>query len=220
MGGLLRAVPLVLSVMLIGASGTPALFVPARYRSGPAPVLPVTAPNGGTVFLEVAVDADGRVAAVKPLLSTPPFTQLVVDAVRRWRFEPARDDVEGPIASTVLVAAVFRSPTLYTLGLNEPPADVAVSQVTTPVPMVTPMPVFPPGALQGGVVVLEAMVGEDGTVARMRVIRSAPPFDAAARDALQQWRFQPAVVRGVRARALACVIFGFPQPVTTVPKRD
>jgi TonB family protein len=215
----MRAVPLVLSVMLIGASGTPASFVPARYRSGPAaPVLPVMAPNGGNVFLEVALDADGRVAAVKPLLATPPFTQLVVDAVRRWQFESARDDVEGPIASTVLVAAVFRPPTLYTLGLNEPPADVAVSQVTTPVPIAPPPPVFPPGALQGGVVVLEAQVGEDGTVARMRVIRSAPPFDGAARDALQHWRFQPAVVRGVRVRAFAYVIFGFQAPVTTVPK--
>jgi len=47
----------------------------------------------GQVVLRVVVDRDGHVEeAVTVVRSTPPFDTAAVDAVRRWRFEPGRDE--------------------------------------------------------------------------------------------------------------------------------
>jgi protein TonB len=46
----------------------------------------------GTALLSVFVDADGRVGevVVKQSAGHPDLDRAAVDAVRRWRFEPAR----------------------------------------------------------------------------------------------------------------------------------
>jgi protein TonB len=47
-----------------------------------------------------------------------------------------------------------------------------------------------------GVVILEAVIGEDGTVRNVRVLRSIALLDAAALEAVQQWRFTPTLLNG------------------------
>src|SRR6478609_6563221 len=96
---------------------------PARYVSGELPAIPVQAIGGGQVVVELAVTAAGSVSGATILRATPPFTDAVVGAVQGWRFDPARDtdDPKEPlhdVASTVLVAAIFRPPTM----LNGPVA--------------------------------------------------------------------------------------------------
>jgi protein TonB len=39
-----------------------------------------------------------------------------------------------------------------------------------------------------GIVILEAVIGEEGAVRDVRVLRSVPLLDAAAIDAVRQWR--------------------------------
>lgn len=189
--------------------------------------------GGGQVFLELAVGPEGHVTAVRPLRTTPPFTELVVDAVSDWQFLPAEGDVRPErawagepqsrmsVASTVLVAAVFRPPALYARTLGEAPRDVASASDETALPLTTTMPPFPPLAYSSGVVLLEARVDRDGAVADATVIRSAPPFDGAAQAALRQWSFRPAHVRGRAVSTYAYILFGFPVPVIvpTVPHR-
>jgi len=54
--------------------------------------------------------------------------------------------------------------------------------------------VYPDAARQArvmGVVILEITVQPDGTVSNARVMRSIPLLDAAALDAVRQWRYQP-----------------------------
>ena len=48
----------------------------------------------------------------------------------------------------------------------------------------------------GGAVMLEALIGPDGKVKDVRVIRSTPPFDEAAMDAVRQWEFEPTLIDG------------------------
>ena len=67
-------------------------FSPARYGAGTVPALPVTALSGGEGLVEISVGSDGRTTAVTPRRTTPPFTDVVVAAVRGWRFLPATDD--------------------------------------------------------------------------------------------------------------------------------
>lgn len=63
-----------------------------------------------------------------------------------------------------------------------------------------------------GAVVIEAIVGTDGTVQRSRVLRSLDPhfgLDEAALKAVQQWLFTPANVRGSNAPVVVIVQVAF-----------
>jgi TonB family protein len=194
----------------------PAMSAPARFRSGTVPALPTSAVGGGEVFLELAVGADGHVTGVTPLRTTPPYTDLVTAAVRDWQFSPAEQD-DRPVASTVLVAAIFRPPVVVGPTIGEVPADVGSPSGRAAFPVTTPAPVFPALAHSSGVVLLEVRIDPLGTVADTVPIRSAPPFDAAASDAVKQWRFRPANVGGAPASTYAYAIVGFPLPVVGSP---
>ena len=198
-------------------------YAPARYRTGTVPGLPAMVVGGGQVILELAVDRDGRVTAITPLRTTPPFTDLVAGAVRDWQFVPAEEPA-GParageresqtaVASKVLVAAAFRPPAMNGPTLGEPPRDVALASEESAVPLNMALPPFPPSAAASGVVLLEARVDRSGKVAETMVIRSAPPFDDAARATLKKWSFRPARVRGTPVSTFVYVLFGFPVPV-------
>ena len=56
------------------------------------------------------------------------------------------------------------------------------------------IPVYPPLALAShtqGTVILETVIGEDGRVRNLKVLRSIPLLDQAAIDAVRQWQFTP-----------------------------
>ena len=194
--------------------------MPARYVSGELPAIPVQAVGAGQVFVELAVTAAGSVAGATVLRATPPFTDAVVSAVQGWRFDPARDtdDPKEPphdVASTVLVAAIFRPPTMLNGPVaGTPPKDVGAASVTTPFPGSVVAPAFPPKAVAGGLVLVEADVSATGGVIDARVIVSSPGFDEPALNAARQWTFRPARLRGRAAPSLAYLMFSFRQPVT------
>src|SRR5215831_17852796 len=105
----LRSLVAIAFVGILAAQDT---IVPAQYRSGSVPAVPNHAVGGGEVILDVSVNRSGGVSNIKVARSTPPFTDLVSAAVQRWQFQPARGS--QPVDSTVLVAAVFRPPTINT----------------------------------------------------------------------------------------------------------
>lgn len=60
-------------------------------------------------------------------------------------------------------------------------------------------PVYPERARQAnvrGIVILELTVGADGVVGQVLVLRSVPLLDAAAVDAVRQWRYEPTLLNG------------------------
>jgi TonB family protein len=60
-------------------------------------------------------------------------------------------------------------------------------------------PVYPEEARRAnvrGVVILEVSVAADGTVSDARVLRGQPFLDAAALDAVRQWRYEPTLLNG------------------------
>jgi TonB family protein len=200
----------------------------AQYSGGGLPAIPVQAVNGGEVFLEVAVSREGRVAAIRVLRDTPPFTAALTASVRTWQFHPAEDEAipkagepvdlttRKAVESKVLVVAMFRPPALYADTLGEPPRDVAVASDEIPLPVGrVSMPVYAPLALFDGVVLAELQIGVDGHLLEATVLRSAPPFDQAALDALDQWSFRPARIRGQPVETRAYAVLAFRPPVST-----
>src|SRR4030095_7328327 len=71
--------------------------------------------------------------------------------------------------------------------------------VREPKPLKIVEPRYPREAMKGrieGVVVLEAVVTEKGTVDKVKVISGPPQLIAAAVDAIHQWRYEPTVLNG------------------------
>jgi len=216
----MRGLLMIVAATAALAIGAPDQAMPARYLSGGVPDVPVQATGAGQVFIELAVSDAGAVVGVKPLRSTPPFTEAVAAAVQGWRFIPARDtdDPKKPleaVASMVLVAAVFRPPTLLNGPVaGDPPKEVGAASPATPFPGSVVVPAFPPKALASGLVMVEVDVDPSGAVTDARVLVSASGLDDAALDAARKWTFRPARLHGRAASAEAYLIFAFRQPVT------
>lgn len=96
-------------------AGEPAKDVGAASDEVPFPTLltPPLHPPGaiaeGVVLLDARVELDGSVGALQVLGSAPGFDQAAVDAVREWRFRPARRGGRA-VASYVSVVLGFPQP--------------------------------------------------------------------------------------------------------------
>lgn len=106
--------------------------------------------------------------------------------------------------ATPVTAAPASSPPTSTVPasakptrLSSPTGFVIVDQLPEVIVRVPPAyPVPPRDAPVGGSVTIQALVGADGKVYDTRVVRSSPLLDGAAKAAVMQWRFTPALSGG------------------------
>ncbi len=73
-------------------------------------------------------------------------------------------------------------------------------------------PVYPASAREAGIagqVMVEALVMRDGSVGDVFVVKSIPELDAAAVEAVRQWRFQPAKAHSVTVAVWVAVPLKF-----------
>jgi TonB family protein len=211
--------PIVACVVIALTSQEPP-YSPAQLRQGNPPPIPEEAVAGGEVLVELDISKAGTVTRARPLRTTPPFTEVVMAAVRGWRFAPAQELVQAggrslraAVSSSVLVVAVFRPPVLVGPTLGEAPKDVSPPSSAVASPAMMPAPPFPPDALLGGTVLLEVRVDAGGAIADVAVLRAAPPFADVAVKTVREWVFRPAQRNGVRVPAVVYVVFGFRAPV-------
>jgi TonB family protein len=187
-------------------------FASPRFVRGEVPLVPVLAVSGGEVFLEVLVTVDGRVEAVDVLRTTPPFTEALVDAVRRWQFTRATGPQTG--SSRVSVVGIFAPPALGGPTLGEPPKDLRAPHEDVAFPVLWIPAAYPPHAVGAGAVLIETIIGDSTIPIDSRVVVSAPGFDQAALDAARSWSFRPARRDGQVVATPAYIVFGFRSPVT------
>jgi protein TonB len=86
------------------------------------------------------------------------------------------------------------------------------SGMKAPVKTTHVAPVYPVVARQAhiqGVVILEAVLDDQGRVESVRVLRSIPMLDQAAGDAVRQWRFTPALLNGQAVPVVMTVTVNF-----------
>ena len=79
-----------------------------------------------------------------------------------------------------------------------------------------PKPKYPPDAVKAGVkgaVRLEAIIGKDGSIKKLKVLSGAPVLVKAATEAVSQWRYKPTLLAGkpVEVSTEIDVIFEFPR---------
>jgi TonB family protein len=214
------ALAMSLAVVVTMEPDTPALF-----QTGRVPTLSVMSVEvgGGEVLLEVAVDRTGAVSGIKPLRETATFTERMTQAVRTWRFTPsttemppARRKPGGPtteaVDSTVLVAGIFRRPSIVGMTLGAPIKDVAPASAGVPFPASLVTPPHPPKAVSPGVVLVEVRVDAKGGVSDAKILIPSPGYDDAALSTARQWTFRPAKAGGANAPAVVYIVFGFQPP--------
>jgi protein TonB len=195
-------------------------YAPAELKQGRPPLIPEEAIGGGEVLVELDISEGGAVTRARPLRTTPPFTAVVMEAVRGWQFAPARELVRAsgrssrnPVRSSVLVVAVYRPPVLVGPTLGERPKDVSPPSSAVASPSMMPAPPFPPDAVLGGTVLLEVRVDANGAIENVAVLQASPPFGDVAAKTVRDWIFRPAQRNGVRVPATVYVIVGFRAPV-------
>jgi len=86
------------------------------------------------------------------------------------------------------------------------------SIIRAPNKLVHVSPVYPQLALAAkkeGLVILQAVIAEDGSVRDVKVLRSQPLLDQAAIDAVRQWRFTPSMLHGEAVPVVMTVTVNF-----------
>ena len=179
----------------------------------------------GVVICEILVGPDGRVQDTRVRRSIPLLDQAALDAVRQWQFRPALlNGNPTPVVFTVTVRFALPmpgSPSQAETATEWHPEVLRVGgDVKPPSKLVDAKPVYPElakAARVQGVVICEILVGTDGKVEDVRVLRSIPLLDQAALDAVRQWEFQPTLQNGNPIPVVFVVTVNFVLPPSDAP---
>jgi outer membrane biosynthesis protein TonB len=181
--------------------------------------------GGGEVVLELSIDSRGAVAQVERIHVTPPYTDLVVNSVAKWRFEPATVVVDGratAVTASVLVVAVFRPASFYSgPAPGVPPQVLGAPSPRVPRVESIVMPAYPPTATGDGIVLVEIEMSRRAEPRNYRIVGPPSGFDAAALDAVRAWRFGAPQTLDVPDQLFVYAMVGFRAPLAPVtPQRE
>jgi periplasmic protein TonB len=133
--------------------------------------------------------------------------------------ELALAPIDVPIDDRIVAAPIDLPRTVVSVPAIEPPpqavtaAPVRVGGAISPpqkLHHVAPdYPAIARSARVSGIVILEAILGVDGAVRDVTVLRSIPLLDQAAVDAVRQWRFTPTLLNGVPVPVIMTVTVAF-----------
>ena len=124
---------------------------PPRALSHEPPAYPEGETTDANVVIEVVVEANGTASAVRVVDGEEPFASAALDAVRRYRFEPAQR-AGKPIRARIRLGVAF----------------------TRPIPASKPTPVAPPPPPPSGPVAQPAPVADEVQVLGARSPVSSP----------------------------------------------
>lgn len=241
--GLCRATPrcmktsrLLLVVALLGAPAAVfAAFQSVRIRpDNPMPDFPpalkMSGITRGRVVLALNIDTEGRVRDLLPLAYTDSrLLRASTDALRDWRFEPARLDgllvpvelelkldytVQGAVISTNIEDHFLYDRFEYA-GPNAFSYQIASAQAADqpPVRIAGESPRYGTAAEKDGVrgrVTVRFYIDENGNVRLPAVSQAGDPYlMAQALDAVRTWKFSPVTRRGQPVLVAAQQEFSF-----------
>ena len=121
-----------------------------------------------------------------------------------------KEGIEGGFgAQATLSAPVI--PEAATPVVERQPIPVG-GRIKAPTRVAHVAPVYPAIATSArveGTVILQAVINERGMIERIRVLRSVPLLDAAAVDAVREWRYTPTLLNGVPVPVLMTITVTF-----------
>ena len=211
---------------------------PARIIQTVDPIFPetliATYRRGGNATILVSISAEGELAEWLAIRHNDPlFAEAAVEALKHWKFEPARlrgepvpvctelkfsFEVKGvvvSVSSAELLEANFNE---ITGGQNYGPCTLRDLD-RIPVPLQAVSPVYPKQIAERGAsgeVVVDFYIDEHGAV-RMPYVTGYPHQTLAnlAVDAVKQWKFEPPTRRGIPVLVHVRQVFRFRPEVVT-----
>ncbi len=121
---------------------------------------------------------------------------------------PPEDAVERQLRETLAEARASAR-----RSVEEGPARPAGDEVTAPLAIQSPAPKYTESARRAriqGVVILEVEIDREGRVTSTRILKGLPlGLDEEARQAISQWRFQPAMRNGEPVPAITVLTVNF-----------
>ena len=157
--------------------------------------------------------------------------QSAAASVRQWRYDSPSAPITFPVAFNFSPDAdPFAlqdpqsprggGPAPTARGGTPPPGDWPAAQgiprvggrIAPPTQTKKVQPVYPQSAQADkvqGIVILEAIIGVDGKVSDVRVLRSVPLLDKAAVDAVSKWEYTPALLEGKPTAVVTTVTVTF-----------
>lgn len=168
----------------------------------------------GEVQVAFEVDIEGRVRTCHVVRSlNPSFDDAALEAVRRWRFEPGRE--EGvPVVTRMQVPVVFQiegepdgggGPLRVTGKVDPMSLPEGYRYDTAPRPLNTVLPVYPYVALRdevSGEAEVHIAIAPDGKVIHAQIVSATKPeFGLALKASLEHFVFEPALLAGTPTRA-------------------
>ena len=161
----------------------------------------------GEVIMDITIGTDGFVTDVKVLNPAPPFVEPAVAAVRQWRYTPTLLNGQPvEVLMTVTIKFALRADPSQSERVR------AGGGVSEPKLIKRVEPVYPPDALAAklsGMVILDVVIGKDGSVVDAKVLRPVPMFEAAALEAVRQWKYTPTTLNGEPIEVLLIVTVHF-----------
>jgi TonB family protein len=148
-------------------------------------------------------------------------------ALRRWTYDPP---AKGPVAFTVSFSfkpgaeaiasqsATVTPPPLISAAGTTAGAPGAMQpirvggQIKAPTQINKVQPIYPAEALAArvqGIVIMEAVIGTDGGVTDVKILKSVPMLDEAAVNAVKQWRYTPTILNGMPVPIIMTVTVTF-----------
>ena len=145
-----------------------------------------------------AVDSASRERELRATIATGPatrenFVELALLLIRQNRFDEAIVALRGAAAAVARFAESFEASVARLQPLR------VGGNIRPPTKITDVKPVYPPIAQSArvqGVVIVEALIDDQGNVVNARIVRSIPLLDAAALDAVCKWKYAPADVDG------------------------
>lgn len=210
-GALAPAAVLAQGQMAVRVGGT--VKAPERIRYVP-PVYP-EARVTGIVILEAVVGSSGMVSDVKILKSIPMLDEAAIEAVRQWEYTPTMlNGVAVPVIMTVTVnfsLAEANMPAPPPVWNGEPAVRIG-GEIKAPERIKYVAPTYPQTARDAGItgiVIIEAIIDQDGNVATAKVLKSIPALDQAATDAVMLWKYTPTLLNGAAVPVVMTVTVNF-----------
>ena len=200
------------------------------HRTTPV-IYPVSAARSGITHGEarvlINIDPEGKLADTLIAAYThPPFGTAAVEAVRAWRYEPARRGGDT-VGSVVDIAFRFEIDGILIIERNGipdyPPAERSGAFIykpqglrtldSIPTPLIVTQPIYPKKWDEDGIrgrVLVDFYIDEKGAV-RMPAIVTAdhPLLASAAITAVREWRFAPPLYKGKPVLAHCQQVFTF-----------
>jgi TonB family protein len=193
-----------------GSDSDVALGKPIQWDSPKYPKHALKSNMQGEVVLRLTVGKDGRVTRTEAVSGNPELADSAIHAAHKWLYIPYFRDAKAVEAQTMVtinfkvagdgrpdISATYKMPSVPSVGRIFKPGDDGVS---APKVVVAPDPGYSEEARQDkyqGVCVLELVVGPDGRPYDIKVTKAlGKGLDEKAVEAVQQWRFRPAVKDG------------------------